>query len=174
MTFDAPLSAFTPVGLTATNHVIIAPFWADTDTRSASSARVTYGSTPASSSQPAAFCANWVNVGYFAGHADKLDSFQLQLLDRSQAGGSAGDFDIVMNFGSIEWETGDASGGVGGTGGVPARVGYSNGVDHALEIVGSGTSGAFLDGGPDSLAAGIRIRRNVADTCFTCGMALHL
>ena len=46
-------------------------------------------------------------------------------MDRGDQG--LGDFDIVMNYGHVQWETGDASGGSGGFGGTPAAVGYSAG-----------------------------------------------
>jgi hypothetical protein len=51
----------------------------------------------------------------------------------------------------MQWETGDASDGVGGIGGVSARSGYANGAGHSLELPGSGVSGALLDGGSDAL-----------------------
>ena len=82
---------------------------------------------------------NWVNVGYYAAHADKLNSFQLLLVDRSDQG--AGSFDIVFNYGQIQRETGDASGGSAGLGGTPARVGFSSGTGAAgtsTEFNGSG------------------------------------
>jgi Nidogen-like/PEP-CTERM motif len=100
----------------------------------------------------AAFGANWLNVGYFGGHTDKLDNFQLVLVDRSDIG--AGDFDIYFNYGSMQWETGDASGGSGGLGGACAAAGYSNGTGDSgtnFEIAGSHVCGAFIDGGSNQL-----------------------
>jgi hypothetical protein len=148
VTFDGPLSTFTPDPILDTNQVIIAPFWADVDTRGTASSLVTYGS--AVYGDRPAFCANWVNVGYYASHTDKLNSFQLLLVERSDIG--AGDFDIVMNYDRVQWETGDASGGTGGLGGDSARMGYSNGVDEAFEWPGSDVDGAFLDGSGAGLA----------------------
>ena len=59
-------------------------------------------------------------------HADKLNSFQLILIDRSETG--EGNFDIDSTINAIVQGTGDASsGGVNGVGGVPAAVGWSNG-----------------------------------------------
>lgn len=89
---------------------------------------------------------NWVNVGYFAAAADKLNSFQLLLIDRSDIAPNA--FDIVFNYDKIQWETGSASGGVNGLGGSSARAGYSNGVSAAYELPGSAVNGAFLDTNP--------------------------
>jgi hypothetical protein len=86
---------------------------------------------------------NWVDVGYFSGHTDKLNSIQLLLVDRSDTG--AGNFDIMFNYDKIEWETGDVSGGTGGLGGFSARAGYSNGTDSSFELAGSAVPGSFLD-----------------------------
>ena len=43
VTLDSPLSTFTPFGLTAANRQIIAPFFADVDTRDPASGVTTFG-----------------------------------------------------------------------------------------------------------------------------------
>jgi len=96
-----------------------------------------------------AFVVNWVDVGYFASRDDLLNSFQLVLVDRSDL--TSGDFDIEFNYGQIQWETGEASGGVDGLGGDSARVGYSNGEGNLFEFEGSSVNGALLDGGSNAL-----------------------
>ncbi len=142
VTFSGSLSTFTPFGLLSTSTVIIAPFFGDVDTTSPGSSEVTYG--PTTFGGRTAFCVNWVNVNYFgATTADKLNSFQLLLVDRSDIG--VGDFDIYFNYDKIQWETGSASNGTNGLGGDSARVGYSNGTDTAFELPGSGANGAFLN-----------------------------
>jgi Nidogen-like len=148
VTFDGSLSTFTPFPLSTTSRKIIAPFFADVDTRGVGSGLVRYGYGSTIYEGHPAFCADWINVGYFAGHTDKLNSFQLLLVDRSDV--AAGSFDMVFNYGNISWETGDASGGSLGLGGSSARVGYSNGVDRSFELPGSGTNGALLDSNPVS------------------------
>jgi hypothetical protein len=153
VTFDSPLSTFTPFGLLGTNRRIIAPFFADVDTRNPQSGVVTLGT--GSFGGRSAFGVNWLNVGYYNTRADKLNSFQLLLVDRSDI--AAGDADIYFNYGQIAWETGEASGGRNGLGGSSARAGYSNGTNAALELAGSGINGAFLDGGPNALADGSNI-----------------
>jgi hypothetical protein len=99
---------------------------------------------------------NWPLVGYYNQHTDKLNSFQLLLMDRSAQTGTAGDFDIEFNYNRIQWESGDASGGggTGGLGGTSARVGFSNGNTNSLEVFGSGVNSALIDGGVDALIAG--------------------
>ncbi|NTW41526.1 MAG: PKD domain-containing protein, partial [Cellulomonadaceae bacterium] len=159
VTFDGPLSTYTPFGLLATNRAIIAPFFADVDTRGTGSQPVQYGYGATAYQGHAAVCVNWVNVGYFSGHADKLNSFQLLLVTRPDKG--VGSFDIVFNYDQIQWETGDYSGGMNGYGGTSARVGFSSGagtVGTATELPGSGVSRAFLDqnAGGDTDGAGLK------------------
>jgi lysophospholipase L1-like esterase len=153
VTFDGPLSTFTPFGLTGTSASIIAPFFGDVDTRPVGSGTVAYGWGDTIYQGHRAFCVNWLNVGYYNNHSDKLNSFQLLLVQREDAG--AGDFDIVFNYDSVQWEAGDASGGSGGLGGSPARAGFSNGTGVPgtyYEVPGSGRSGAFLDSSSAGLA----------------------
>ena len=148
VTFDQPLGTFTPFDLTSTGRKIIAPFFGDVDTRTGNVTR--YGQDTVDG-RPA-FGVNWLNVGYFANHVDKLNTFQLVMVDRSDI--AAGDFDFEYNYSQIQWETGDASGGSGGFGGVPVRVGYSNGSGVAgtfFELGGSAISGALVDGGSNAL-----------------------
>ncbi len=152
VTFDNPLITYTPFGLTATNRQIIAPFFADVDTRNSASQPVTYGTGTVNGRN--AFGVNYNNVGYYDTQADRLNSFQLVLVDRSDTG--TGNFDIEYNYDQIQWETGDASDGSGGLGGSSARVGFSNGTGApgtSFELPGSAVNGAFLDGGPNSLVA---------------------
>jgi hypothetical protein len=156
ITFDEALSTYTPFGLTAAKREIIAPFFADVDTRNELSKLVTYGRTRVNG-RPA-FGANYVDVGYFSSHADKLNRFQVVIIERSDTGD--GNFDIEFNYERIAWETGDASGGTAGFGGTPAIAGYSNGSGDAgtyFELQGSALSTQFLDNGRHAL---VRQRRN--------------
>lgn len=150
ITFDFPLSTFTPFPLNTTNRQIIAPFFADVDTRNLGSGIVSYGNGTFGGHP--AFGVNWPSVGYYNTHADRLNTFQLLLVNRSDTG--PGNFDIVFNYDQIQWETGDASGGSGGLGGFSARVGFANGTGlpgTSFEFAGSAINGAFLDGGPNAL-----------------------
>lgn len=151
ITFTGPLGSYTPFALTSTNIPIIAPFFADVDTRGMGSGVVQYGNDSVGG-QPA-FCVNWVNVGYFNSKVDKLNSFQLILINRSDTG--AGNFDIEFNYNRIVWETGDNSGGTNGLGGSSARAGYANGTMAAgtfFEFPGSAVNGGLLD---SNLATGL-------------------
>lgn len=162
VTFDEALSEFTPTGLNTNNGgiPIIAAFWADVDTSGAyytvpPSGVVTYGVDTVNGHT--AFGVIYENVGYFSSADDKLNSFELILIDRSDTG-VAGAFDIEFNYDKIQWESGEASGGVDGLCGTqtadectPAAVGYSNGTGDAgtnFQLAGSFVNGALLDGGP--------------------------
>ena len=147
VTFQSSLPTYTPNPINAADKPIIAPFWADVDTRPATSGVTQYGTTRFQGRQ--AFCVNWINVGYYSNHTATTNSFQLLLVKRHGSG--AGNFDAIFNYGQIAWETGDASGGTGGLGGSSARAGISNGFGRTYEISGSGVPGAFLDANPSGL-----------------------
>ncbi|MDX6471004.1 MAG: hypothetical protein QOF75_2807, partial [Gaiellaceae bacterium] len=137
LTFTDPLGTFTPFKIVSTGTAMIAPFFADVDTRNLDSGVVHYGTTTFDGRQ--AFCVTWDGVaggvGYFNGKADKLNTFQVLLVDRSTPT-TPGDFDIVFNYDNIQWETGDLSGGSGGLGGSSARIGYTNGTNQSYELPG--------------------------------------
>ncbi|WP_310488745.1 nidogen-like domain-containing protein [Chamaesiphon sp. VAR_69_metabat_338] len=135
-------SGSTTQALNTATTPTIAPFFADVDTRGIGNTPVTYGQGLVNGRN--AFAANYVNVGYYSQGTDKLNSFQVVLIDRADTG--AGNFDIEFNYDKIQWDQ-------GGT----ARVGYSNGLAGtanilSFELPGSNVNGAFLDGGSNSLA----------------------
>lgn len=154
ITFDRGLSQYTPEDLTGpTGNAMIAPFFADIDTRGDGSRLVTYGWDDTT------FCVDWVEVGYYSAHDDKLISAQLVVTDRSAATGNAGDVRLEFNYSDVGWETGDASGGSGGMGGTSVAVGYTAGTGEPgtfQQFTGSLVNGALVDGGPNALTAGSR------------------
>ena len=125
---------------------IIAAFWADVDTRALGTRAVSFGYDLADGHF--AFAANWFDVGYFSQKQDKRNGFQIVLIDRTETG--AGNFDIELNYGYIQWEAGDLSGAVNGIGGIGARAGFSSG-STTYELPGSGLAGSFLDSSSTSL-----------------------
>lgn len=159
VTFGSGLSQYTPSDLTgATSRPIIAAFFADVDTRAVNSALTNYGNGTIDGHQ--AFGVNWFDlgtgngVGYFSQHGDKLNIFQMALIDRSDI--AVGDFDIEFNFDRVLWESGDYSGGTNGLGGTSAAVGYSMGTGAAGtygQLAGSRVPGALIDGGPNALVS---------------------
>lgn len=156
ITFNSGQGTYTPYGLGSGygGQPIIAPFFADVDTRGSGSALTSYGT--GTYAGHAAFGATWPGVGYYFAATDKLNYFQVLLVDRSDI--NAGDFDIYFNYDQIEWETGDASGGYGGLGGISAAVGYNAGqpgnpAGTYYEFPGSLVPGSFLDGGANALSS---------------------
>lgn len=127
---------------------LIAPWWADVDTRPTGSKVVSYGQGLVG--DRAAFGVNYVDVGYYSNRIDKLNSFQVVLIDRADTG-AAGNFDVEFNYNRMLWETGSASNGVNGYGGTPARVGITNGVDRTIEAQYSGETLTQLDFTPATL-----------------------
>lgn len=96
ITFDSIHADYTPNPLRSAGEPIMAPFWSDVDTRLAGGIPplgkvVTYGTGTVDGKS--AFGVNWIDVGYFEFLADKLNSFQLILIQRSDTG-SATNFDV--------------------------------------------------------------------------------
>jgi hypothetical protein len=146
ITFQSPLSDYTPDTILSNPFPIVAAFWADVDTRSGPGL-TQYGSATLNGKK--VFGINWIDVGYYQSHADKLNSFQMILTDRSDV--AAGDFDIQFNYDKVQWETGDASDGASGSGGKSAAVGYVVDQTNAFQLTGSFVNGALIDGGSNAL-----------------------
>lgn len=148
VTFSNQLGRYTPAPLQNLGFTIIAPFWADVDTRPAESDVVRYSYNTETVDGHAAFGVNWINVGYYSYHDDKLNDFQLLFIERSDV--AEGDFDIEFNFNRVLWETGDASNGINGYGGFPSRSGLTNGIDRTIELALSGNPTVQLDAVPST------------------------
>ena len=123
ITFNGELSQYTPDAFPVANQPMIAPWWADVDTRG--------GGQPTNNSicfhiEPNRIVVTWHNVGYYSSHNDRLNDFQM-ILSTSGSCTTGGDFDVEFRYNRCEWITGDASGGTGGFGGTPAQVGFDAG-----------------------------------------------
>ena len=144
---DAALGDYTPFNLFTAGRVIIAPFFADVDTRTGTTAA--YGSGTVGGHN--AWGATWRGVGCFFENTSVLNNFQVILIDRSDV--APGAFDIEFNYDQIQWDSGTASGGDANcVNGSAARAGYSNGTAaKSFELAGSGINNAFLDSQPTGL-----------------------
>ena len=146
ITFGGSLGEYTPFPITTTHTEIIAPFFADVDTRRAGT-EVKYG--PGTVGGHAAFGVSYRDVDYFSSSTSHTNrnTFQVILINRSDTG--PGNFDIEFNYDQIKWEAGTASdSNSSGLGGSSARAGFSNGTGHAgtfRELAGSAINGGFLD-----------------------------
>ncbi|WP_433337849.1 nidogen-like domain-containing protein [Spirillospora sp. CA-294931] len=151
VTFDDAFSDYTPKPFEGVRSPIIAALWADTDTRKPGSGQVRYGNGTVQGRR--AFCVDYDKVGYYNQNTDKLNTYQLYIVDRADV--APGAFDIVYHYKTLKWETGDASSGNGGLGGTSAGAGYSNGTGNPgtfHEVNGSRRPGTFLDTSPTALA----------------------
>lgn len=153
LTFSNGQGTYTPTGLTGSyrGQPIIAPFYADVDTRGTGT--VNYGTGTYNGFS--AFGITWNGVGYFPSGTNKTNTFQVILVSRPDL--AVGDFDIIFNYGSIQWETGAASGGSNGLGGTSAAAGYALGTGASgtyYQLPGSLVPGSLIDGGADALYVG--------------------
>jgi Ca2+-binding RTX toxin-like protein len=146
ITFNSPASTFTPETIDAGGMPIIAPFWADVDTRGATG-NVSPGGTSDGANRlfwnidptNRVMTITWDDVGYFARNSNKVNAFQLQLIDSGN-----GDAFIVFRYEAVNWTTGEASQGVNGLGGRVARAGFNTGTGTVIELPQSGNQAAML------------------------------
>ncbi len=125
VSFGASYGTFTANSFPDPTFIMVAPFWADVDTRAAGSGVVYYKLTPTY------LIVRWQTVGYYSLYDDKLNDFQLIITDGSDPILPSGN-NVAFCYGDMEWTTGDASGGTNGFGGNPATVGVNrgNGLDY--------------------------------------------
>jgi hypothetical protein len=122
ISFGAAVGQYTPSPFPASDQRIIAPWWADVDTRG--------GGRPQRNGvywdiRPGQFVATWHNVGYYGSHNDHENTFQVVI--RGGAADDDGIWTVEFRYNRCEWTTGDASGGRGGFGGTPAQAGFDAG-----------------------------------------------
>jgi hypothetical protein len=123
ISFGIPVASYNPSPLnTQTLAPMIAPYFADVDTRDSSG-----GFVYLNNSIPNQLIITWDSVGYFDSHVDRLNSFQLVLRGPGYSVPS-GEGQIGFFYKTMDWETGDDSGGSGGFGGVPATAGFGDGL----------------------------------------------
>jgi len=138
ITFQRPLSTYTPSAFPGAPTPLIAPWWADVDTRNGRS-DVVYYVAP----NPNSLVVTWPNVGYYDNRADKLNSFQLVL--QRTPNDNSGAFTAEFRYEQLQWTTGDASNGSGGLGGIPANAGYDAGDRINFFSLPGSRTGAILD-----------------------------
>ena len=130
ITFESVFGTFTPSFFPGATQPIIAPWWADVDTRNPSSGDeglVWYTNPDANTT-----VVTWNNVGVFNQLRPPTNNFQLVLRNLEPTTGTAGDFSFEFRYDDLNWTTGQASGGNSqGLGGTPALAGFDagNGTD---------------------------------------------
>lgn len=124
VSFVTPFGTYSSAAFPNSQFKMVAPFWADVDTRND-------GGTVKYKLTPNALYVNWSDVGYFSQQTDKLNSFQLIISDGTNTDVGIGST-VSFCYKDMQWTTGSASSGVNGFGGTPATVGANrgNGVDY--------------------------------------------
>jgi len=120
ISFGSAFGTFSSFSFPSTQYSMIAPFWADIDTRAMTSGLVYYKVTPTY------MIVRWQNVGYYSMHTDKVNDFQLIISNGNDPILPPGS-NCAFCYGDMQWTTGDASMGVNGFGGTPATVGCNLG-----------------------------------------------
>ncbi|GAB4208092.1 MAG: hypothetical protein OHK0013_26260 [Sandaracinaceae bacterium] len=146
ITFAGGLPTYTPDPFPVASRPMIAPYWADVDTRHEDSGPFGFGCTGPGDGEavvappcdnprengiwwhfsPGRAVFTWDRVGYYQCHEDRRMTFQL-ILTTPTGCVSPGDFDVEFRYTQCDWETGDASGGSGGFGGTEAQAGFDAG-----------------------------------------------
>jgi len=127
VSFGGGYGTYTPYGFPVNSYPMLAPFWADVDTRPAASGKVWIRILPHQ------VTVIWDHVGYYGNQIDKLNTFQVIITDGTDPTIGIGN-NVAFSYGDMQWTTGSASGGSGGFGGTPATVGINkgDGVNYAL------------------------------------------
>ena len=141
ISFGSPYGTFTSAPFPSDQYIMVAPFWGDVDTGGPNNGSVWYKITPT------AMYINWVDVGYFSQHTDKLNTFQLIITNGLDPVLPAGN-NIAFCYKDMQWTTGDVSGGSNGFGGTPSTVGVNKGDSVSFIQLGRfDQPGAAYDGG---------------------------
>lgn len=120
ITFGSSTSGFSAGGFPAIGDIMIAPFWADVDTRDPGSGLVYYKITPTY------MIVKWDGVGYFSSQSDLLNDFQL-IISNGLDPIIPNNNNVAFCYGDMQWTTGSASGGTNGFGGTAANAGINKG-----------------------------------------------
>jgi len=123
ITFRGSVGTFTPSPFPIADQPMIAPWWADVDTRGGG---VLTRNNVCFAVEASRVVVTWHLVGYFSVHDNLQNSFQL-ILSRPPDAAGVTDFDVEFRYNRCQWTTGDASGGAGGLGGTAAQAGFDFG-----------------------------------------------
>jgi len=140
ITFGAPSGDV--IGAPMSGHALpprIAGLWCDLDSRGWDSVTTPLGTSTGSDrvyydldATSGTFTATWDDVGHYPFQQDRVNAFQIQLVNRGH-----GDFDIVLRYEAVDFAGVDWAGG-------GARAGYDSGTGHAFELPGSGNQAQML------------------------------
>lgn len=112
ISFNDDIFAFTASPFPVADQPMIAPYWADVDTRNRTDVTDDTENLVYWHLEPGRLVVTWYNVGYYSQQNDKRMSFQLILTNALDCG--SGDFDVEFRYETCEWTAGSASGGSNG------------------------------------------------------------
>lgn len=165
ISFGESYSTFSSTGFPINEFPMFAAFWADVDTRPAASGKVYYRV------EANRVVVTWHKVGYYSNHTNLQNTFQIIFSDSTDPLIGIGN-NIAFSYADMQWTTGDASGGSGGFGGVPATVGLNkgNGIEYAL--IGRFDHAGTDYNGPGGSPSGVSYLDNQLFVFSAQGMAL--
>ncbi len=146
ITFDTGYSSYTPWGFPIDYSPMVAPFFADVDTRGTGSVWYQTG--------PNYMVVVWDSVGYYSNGIDRLNTFELIISDGTYDAIGLGN-NVAFSYVNMDWTTGGASGGYGGLGGTPATVGINKGDGVYYAQIGRFDQAGIAYDGPFDLNDGV-------------------
>jgi hypothetical protein len=151
-TFGQSFTAYNPVNpLSTQGRNVMAPFWADVDTRNTASGLLYYSDAASDTACVVdghkAFVVTWQGVGRYNSMGNLLNYFQLVIVERTDTG--VGNFDFWFNYDQMSWDYPTAA----STDYARAGWSFSDG-SASYELPGTSTNGAYLDTGPNALING--------------------
>jgi len=162
LTFTGPFSTFTATGFPF-GTPMVAPFWADVDTRPAGSGIISYKINPTN------MIVTWESVGYYNQLSDKVNTFQVIIGTNNDLLTGLGQ-NVCFHYEDMQWTTGDASSGVNGFGGVAATVGVNEGNGTDFIQIGRFSLNSSVYDGPGGNDDGISFLDDVCQ-CFNVSNA---
>ncbi|MBL8746349.1 MAG: hypothetical protein JNK58_08345 [Phycisphaerae bacterium] len=166
LSFGAGFTSFTSTGFPVAGFPMVAPFWADVDTRNELSGTVYYKFIDGNGDSAVdTLVVTWDNVGYYNSKADKTNTFQVAISDGSNPFMGLGN-NICFSYDDMQWTTGDASDGVNGFGGTPATVGVNSGNGFDFFQIGRFDHEGNDYDGSGGLSDGVSFLDNL-DLCFS-------
>jgi hypothetical protein len=144
LSFFSPMFNFTSDSFPSGNYTMVAPFWADVDTRDSASGLVYYKVTPTH------LIVRWDQVGYFPSNASRKNDFQIIITDGNDPLLPPG-INVGYCYGQMEW-TGPSANNWGN----PATVGANEGDGVSFVQFGRFGDSTNVSDGPFGNADGIQ------------------
>jgi PKD repeat protein len=146
VSFGNPYSTYTSYGFPVNGFPMLAPFWADVDTRSGGQVFYKMESNRVT--------VIWNAVGYYSNHTDRVNTFELVFTNGWDPVVGLG-YNVAFSYADMQWTTGDASGGQNGFGGTPATVGLNKGDGIYYGLIGRFDHEGIDYYGPDGNPSGV-------------------